>query len=287
MDKIDKLIEESFNLLEEMRAIDKRKMALKAGIIPQTGTNWQGALREMRTGRGELKTPKEMNQIKQKMGVPSNNAIQDIKKYQRKAGDREIGLYDNRPLSNKSAVLMGTRNGVGSNSASMQAKYDLHTHPDVAPGAISKERLNLYKNKENPDDKVRLYTGYASTPSGTLHPSDLDTDTRNYLTGMFNTNFPKFASLNSPYHVNIDKKDDKKNHMFELSGDMGFFHDRNVKNGVDIIHAPAEGTTSIVKKGKMRPEVMKSTKIPELSPEAAKLYNPNRAIMDYQDDFKN
>ena len=81
-------------IILEITALKARQMSLKAGIIPDSATDWKGALKKVRGAKGELLSGKELNLAKLKMGLPENNILQKLKTMDNKVPNLvEVG-YD-------------------------------------------------------------------------------------------------------------------------------------------------------------------------------------------------
>lgn len=80
-----------------LRAIKAKALAIQIGIVPKEGTQWKWALRNLRSGSGELKSGRDLAKAKTKIGLLSNNAMQKIKGDQRKLNlGQETGLYSHK-----------------------------------------------------------------------------------------------------------------------------------------------------------------------------------------------
>ena len=155
--KIEKLVEESFIFLEEMRAIDRRKEALKMGIIPAAGTNWNAA-------RKNPKLLSKLRTINTNARVVQKNIVDSGIKPTREIG----GIILNNDKDKLIRPLgIGTTTSVYTSAGKIAPPNTstIHTHPYVIPRYNADNKSIRSGNTiKNPND-FRILTFPKTLPS--------------------------------------------------------------------------------------------------------------------------
>lgn len=144
-----------------LNAMKARGLAKSVGLIPQAGSDWKWALRNMRapnpTGAKNaplMQSGRELAQSKQQMGALANNDMQKLRSGARRVGERgiEVGVND------KGSLQLGEMGGIKTDPGSIRA----HTHPGVG-------RVKALTKRTNPEAARMLDPVLAASPSGWIN----------------------------------------------------------------------------------------------------------------------
>lgn len=144
-----------------LNVMKARGLAKSVGLIPQAGSDWKWALRNMRAANptGAKNAPlmqsgRELAQSKQQMGALANNDMQKLRSGARRVGENgaEVGIND------KGKLQLGEIGGIKTAPGSIRA----HTHPGVG-------RIRTMTKQTNPEAARMLDPVMAASPSGWIN----------------------------------------------------------------------------------------------------------------------
>jgi len=154
-----------------LNALKARQLSKSVGIIPQPGSAWKWALRNLRAPRSSgskiMSTGRELSNQKKKIGLLTNNQINSIKSTQRNLGG--AGRYETG-LTDTGKIIRGKFHGGLFYNPKKVGKMIAHTHP----GAL---KLSYMSKIKNADPNIKEETKHMFNKTLSASPSSVDVKT--------------------------------------------------------------------------------------------------------------